>query len=88
MTAIIAFWVPNRATIQTHFSKYNFYQALPKVVVTFYLRLRNEILPFPRQKPGLSLADPAGQLIRGLSFGGKGLKFISQSQIKGDHNFI
>ena len=40
------------------------------------------------QKPGLWLADSAGQQIRKcLCFGGKLLEFISQSQIKGDYNF-
>ena len=33
------------------------------------------------------MADPAGQLVRGLFFAKKWLKFISQSQIKGDYNF-
>ena len=42
---------------------------------------------FYRQKPGLWLADLAVQPISGLVFGGKWLEFISQSQIKCDHNF-
>ena len=58
MTAIIAFL----GTIQTHFSKYNFYQALPKVVVTFYLRLRNEFQPFPAK-------NQAGQPIKRPGYG-------------------
>ena len=56
-----------------------------KVVVTLYLRLRNEFQPFPAKQPGL--ADPAGQPIKGLGFGRKWLEFISQSQIKSDYNF-
>ena len=35
----------------------------------FYLRLRNESSHFFDKKPGLWLADPAGQPIRGLVFG-------------------
>ena len=58
-----------------------------KVVVTFYLRKRNEFLPFPAKKPGLYLVDLLGQPIRSLAFGGKWLEFISQSQIQGDYNF-
>ena len=33
------------------------------------------------------MADPAGQPIRGLDFGGKWLEFISWSQITGDYSF-
>ena len=54
------------------------------VFAIFYLRLKNEFQPFP-PKPGLWLADPAGEPIRGLDFGGKCLEFISQ--INGDYNF-
>ena len=53
-----------------------------KVVVTFYLILRNEFQPFTMKKAGLRLADSLEQPIRGLVFGGKWQEFISLSQIK------
>ena len=53
-----------------------------KVVVTFYLRLRNEFQQFLVKKPGPELVDLLSQPIRGLIFCGKWMKFISQSQIK------
>ena len=56
-----------------------------KVVVTFYLRLRNEFEAFPTKNQA-SNPLTQGQPIRGLVFDGKWLEFISQSQIKGDYN--
>ena len=56
---------------------------LPKVEVTFYLRLRNEFQTFLAKNQ----ANPAGQPIRDMIFGGKWLGLIFLSQIKGDYNF-
>ena len=58
---------------------HNFSSFFSKVVVTFYLKLRNEFQPFPRKKP-------VNQL-RGLVPGRKWLKYISLSQIIHDYNF-
>ena len=52
-----------------------------KIVVTFYLRQRNE---FQQSFPAKNLSY---NWFTCLAFGGKWLEFISQSQIKGDCNF-
>ena len=46
---------------------------LLKVVVTFYLRLRNEFQPFPAKNQASDWLTSAGQPIRGLVFGRKWL---------------
>ena len=56
-----------------------------KVVVTFFLRLRNEFQAFPTKN--WASCWFMVQAIRGLVFGKKWLEFISQSQIKSDYNF-
>ena len=56
--------------------------SVTKVVVTFYLKLRNDFQPF-------SAENQASNWLTwwGLVFGRKWLEFISQSQIKGNYNF-
>ena len=56
--------------------------SVTKVVVTFYLKLRNDFQPF-------SAKNQASNWLTwwGLVFGRKWLEFISQSQIKGNYNF-
>ena len=59
-----------------------------RVVVTFYLRLRNEFQPFPAKNQASDWRTQlAVQPIRGLVFGGICLEFIYLSQIIGDYNF-
>ena len=59
-----------------------------KVVVTFYLRLRDELLSFPNKNEVSEwLTKQVRQPIRDLVFGKKCVEFISLSQIKGYYNF-
>ena len=59
-----------------------------RVVVTFYLRLRNEFKPYPTKNQASDwLTQLAVRPIRGLLFGGICLEFIYLYQIKGDYNF-
>ena len=59
-----------------------------RVVVTFYLRLRNELQPYPTKNQASDwLTQLAVQPIRGLLFGGICLEFIYLYQIIGDYNF-
>ena len=59
-----------------------------RVVVTFYLSLRNEFKPYPTKNQASDLLTQlAVQPIRGLLFGGICLEFIYLYQIIGDYNF-
>ena len=59
-----------------------------KVIVTFYLRLRNEFQTFPAKNHATNyVVALLGQPIRGLVFDSKWLEIISQSQIRGEYNF-
>ena len=54
-----------------------------KVIVTFYLKSRNEFESFlVKTQDSNWVTFESGQPIRGLVFGGKWLEFISQSEIR------